>query len=80
MFKLQKALQKLTPKERETIKVILRKILARDFAGLDMKKLKGTANIYRIKKGSLRIIYQVNKEVINIIAIERRNEKTYRDF
>lgn len=77
MDKITKALQKLTLKEREQVKRMLKCLNSLEFEGLDIKKLKSRNDIFRIRKGDIRIIYQTKKEKIFILAIERRNEKTY---
>ena len=80
MDKLQKALQKLNQKERLAVKVILNKLLSGQILGLNLQKLQGHKDIFRVRKGDLRIIYRQKEAGISILAIERRSEKTYRDF
>jgi len=60
MDKITKALKKLTAGEKEIVKEILTKIDSLDFNGLDIKKLKGRQDIYRVRKGKIRIIYRLN--------------------
>jgi len=79
MDKIQKALRKLRPKERHAVKLILQKIATGALAGMDLQKLKGRHDIYRIRKGSIRIIYHVSpNNQIFILAIERRDDTTYK--
>lgn len=78
MDKLDKALKKLTEKERHKIREILTQLKAGSFKNLDIKKLKDREDIFRVRKGDLRIIYRLTEESIFILAIERRSEKTYR--
>jgi len=79
--KITKGLQRFTSKERQTIREVLRKIKNRDFQGLDVKKLEGRDDIFRVRKGRIRIIYRCNQDrEIFVLAIERRSEKTYRHF
>ncbi|MBU4370187.1 hypothetical protein KKG58_05595 [Patescibacteria group bacterium] len=77
MDKINKALQKLDKKEKEAIRNILVKIKNKDFKGLDIKKLKSRNNIFRARRGNIRIIYYLKQERIMILSIERRSEKTY---
>lgn len=81
MDKIEKALKKLTQKERITVKDILRKLKTANQAGFNIQKLKGRQDIFRIRKGDIRIIYRktVTGEIF-ILAIERRSEKTYKKF
>jgi mRNA-degrading endonuclease RelE of RelBE toxin-antitoxin system len=78
MDKIKKALKKLTAKEREQIKNILVKLDQGDLKGLDIKKLKGREDIYRVRKGSLRMIFRQDNQKIFLLTIERRSGKTYR--
>ena len=77
MDKIQKALAKLLDKERKQVKVILEILSLGKINGLDVKKLKGREDIYRVRKGKIRIIYRQKENNINILAIERRSDNTY---
>lgn len=80
MRKLEKFLKRLSSKERETAELLIMRILERDFKDLDIKKLKGHRDIYRVRKGGLRIIFLDDSLETKLLAIERRNEGTYRDY
>ncbi|MEK7626543.1 MAG: type II toxin-antitoxin system RelE/ParE family toxin [Patescibacteria group bacterium] len=79
MDRIAKELGKLTEKERGKLKNILGRIQQGKFLGLDLKKLRGREDVFRARKGSMRIIFRVlgNGDVF-ILAVERRAEKTYR--
>jgi len=78
--KIAKALSKLSAQEKVKIKQILDQIKSGQLSDLDLKRLKGHRDIFRIRKGDLRVIYRSVDSQISILAIERRSEKTYRDF
>ncbi len=79
MDKIKKALQKLTPKERKWVKEILRQLDAGQKMNLDIKKLKGRDDIFRVRKGDIRIIYRVDANgKLFILTIEKRKENTYK--
>ena len=79
MDKIGKELSKLSPKEKENLKFILNKIKSGDFYGLDVKKLKGSDNLFRVRKGNMRIIYlKIEKDII-LLKLERRNDQTYKN-
>ena len=80
MDKIQKALNRLSDKERKLVKQILLKLYQQATAGLNIQKLKGHKDIFRIRKGNLRIIFRGTGKSISILAIERRSEKTYKKF
>lgn len=81
MDKIAKALQNLSPKEKELIKSILLKIKNDSLSGFDLKKLKNRDNIFRVRKGKIRIIFkkQANGQYF-ILAVERRSDKTYNNY
>jgi mRNA interferase RelE/StbE len=77
MDKLTKALKKLSTKERKHLKTILFKIKSGDLTNVDITKLKGHDNIYRVRVGSYRVIFIKQKTDIKILSLERRNDNTY---
>lgn len=77
MDRIEKALTKLSLKERQWVKAMLQNIASRNFKELNVKKLKGHEDIFRARKGDIRIIYRMRDGNIFILAIERRSEKTY---
>lgn len=78
MDKISKALKKLSEKERQAIYFILSRIKNGQTEKLDIKKLKNNSDIFRARKGQIRIIYLLDKKSgIKILAIERRSDNTY---
>ena len=77
MDKLDKALQKLRPKEKEMFKRLLSDIRAGALSGYDLKKLKGRDDIYRIRKGGIRVIFCKTNNSFKILSLERRGDTTY---
>lgn len=76
--KIQKVLNKLADKEKRKIKQMLLDLKHSKFRGYDIKKLKGRDDIYRIRKGKIRIIYRVDKNTkIYLLTVERRSDTTY---
>lgn len=80
MDRISKALQRLTPKEQKIIKGILTRVERGEVEGMDLKRLKGHDSIFRVRKGDIRIIFSKSGGAISLLTIERRSEKTYRDF
>ncbi|HBB38261.1 MAG: Addiction module toxin, RelE/StbE family [Candidatus Magasanikbacteria bacterium GW2011_GWD2_43_18] len=74
---IDKALAKLTAKKRQVIKDILSRIMREETDGMDIKKLKGRTDIYRVRKGNMRILFQKSNEGIRVLAVEKRNDNTY---
>lgn len=78
MDRISKALKKFSLKEKERVKEILKKIYSKKLDNLDIKKLKGRDDIFRVRKGKIRIIYRVTNSEIFILLIERKSDKTYK--
>lgn len=77
---IDKNLAKFSKKELLAVGALLKKINKGQLTGLNLVKLKGYSDIFRVRKGKLRIIFQQKKDGVMILTIERRSEKTYRDF
>ncbi len=77
--KIAKVFSRLRSKEQRALKLILEKIFSGKFEGLDLVKIKGRDDIYRVRKGDMRIIFKkLSNGRIFILAIERRSDNTYR--
>ena len=78
MDSIEKALKKLLSGERRRVKQILEYLQRGSTHALDIKKLKGRDDVFRVRMGSIRILYRMDATGIRVLAIERRNEHTYR--
>lgn len=78
--KISKELRKFSIKERTLVKEMLLQLRQNDNTGLRIVQLKGHSDIFRVRKGRIRIIYQKSNDVFSVLAIERRSEKTYKNF
>jgi mRNA-degrading endonuclease RelE of RelBE toxin-antitoxin system len=79
--RINKALLKMPPKERAIIIAVLEDLQAGRISSHDLKKLRGPEQIYRIRKGSFRIIFFMpDPKTIRIITIERRTDMTYNEL
>jgi len=77
MDAINKALKKLSAKERNRVRGILTTLASGKTKGVDIKKLQGRDDIFRVHKGDLRIVYRRSGGTVSILLIERRSEKTY---
>lgn len=78
MDKIEKALKRLSDGERHWVKQILKQLSSGDYKGLNITKLRGREDIFRARKGDIRIIYRVKNSDIFVLLIERKSEKTYK--
>jgi len=78
MDKIDKALNELIFKEKERIKNIIKALQLGRFDNLDIKKLKGFQDVFRVRKGRLRIVYQLLGRKIIFLKIDKRKKNTYK--
>ena len=78
MDKIDKALSKLVLKERERMKNIIKALQSGRFDNLNIKKLKGFQDVFRVRKGGFRIVYRLFDKKIIILKIDKRKEDTYK--
>ena len=78
MDKIDKALNELIFKEKGRIKNIIKALQLGRFDNLDIKKLKGFQDVFRVRKGRLRIVYQLLGRKIIILKIDKRKKDTYK--
>ena len=70
-----KLIKRLPPDIKERVREAIMKL--GDFPlGLDVKKIKGTKNKYRVRVGDYRIIIELQKNMITVIDVLPR-EKAY---
>lgn len=80
MEKIKKFLKKLNEKERHQIEKVLAALFYGKTEALNIKKLKGRDDVFRVRAGNFRIIFQrKNGEDIRILDIGRRDEDTYKN-
>ncbi len=76
--KIRKLLRQLSVREQRQLAHAIRLVASNDFRGLDVKKLKGRDDVFRVRKGKFRIIFRKIEDADPmIIAIERRSDTTY---
>ncbi len=78
MPNLKKLLSKFSKRERKAIESLIEAVVSLNWKSLDVKKLKGHQNFFRVRKGDIRIIFTKDKKDISVLAIDRRKESTYK--
>lgn len=78
MDKIDKALNKFSAKEKLEVKDIFLKIKSGNLKELNIKKLRGRNDVFRVRKGNLRVIYRTEESKIFILSVGRRSESTYK--
>lgn len=80
MDRNQKFLKRLNNKEFVAVEKVLQQILIGDTTSLDIKKLSGYRDIYRVRIGNIRIIFLDTENDTEVLEISRRSEQTYKNF
>ncbi len=75
--RVNKALLRMSVKERLQNLELLERIRRGEIKGLDVKKLKGYDSAYRVRNGAWRIIFRKVEQRVELISIERRSDTTY---
>lgn len=78
--KITKFLARLNAKERKVIEETLGFVRANHLAGLDIKRLAGHHDLFRVRKGLVRIIFRCVEGEIEVLDVYHRNENTYKDL
>jgi len=78
MDNIAKLLKKLRADERVRMEKTITQVLSGNLARMDVKKLKGRNDIFRVRAGSLRIIFKKEGSLVTILSIERRSDITYK--
>ncbi|MEK7117520.1 MAG: type II toxin-antitoxin system RelE/ParE family toxin [Patescibacteria group bacterium] len=77
MQRIEKVLRKLSREERLKVERGIEKILNRDFVGLNVRKIRGKEDVYRVRIGRVRIIFFWKDTQTDILIVDRRNDNTY---
>ncbi len=77
MDKIDKFLSKLDRDDRLTVLDVLKLIREGKIADLNIKKLKGYENMFRVRVGRYRIIFIKENGIAEFIKISNRDDTTY---
>lgn len=78
MDKIAKYLKRLSGSDLQAVESAIVLLLEGKRKQLNIKKLRGHTDIYRVRVGETRIIYREVQGKIVLLDIARRNEHTYK--
>ncbi|MCB9805829.1 type II toxin-antitoxin system RelE/ParE family toxin [Candidatus Nomurabacteria bacterium] len=78
MDKISKAVKKLNSKDALKIADTIELLVKGDLKNLNIKRLKGHKDIFRVRVGNYRIIFKKEVKGVTILHIGNRDEKTYK--
>jgi mRNA-degrading endonuclease RelE of RelBE toxin-antitoxin system len=77
MNKIQKFINRLSKDRKSIIAEVVSKVVSGEFETLDVKKLKGRTNLFRVRVGRFRIFYKKHLGGYEIVDITNRDDNTY---
>lgn len=77
MDKAKKFLRKLSNFQQDKIDEILFKIESSNTKDLDIKKLKGHTNLFRVRIGDIRVVFFQDNDIIKVLFIGKRGDSKY---
>ena len=81
MDKIDKALLKLSDKQRHKLMGAFSLVVNGQLDGLNITKLKGHKDLYRLRIGNTRLIYRkTDQQQLVVVYVGKRDEQTYRNF
>lgn len=80
MDKISKLINKISQKDADKIADIFELIKKGNVKKLNIKKLKGYPNVFRVRVGNYRIIYKIVDGKTFIIEVSKRNDLTYKKY
>ena len=77
MNKIEKFLRKQNSDRRDFVLELMQKIILGNLQNLDIKKLKGRENVFRVRSGKIRILF-IKKDIgYEIKELDNRDDNTY---
>lgn len=80
MDKLEKFLKRLSAKDAVRVRDTIAMLYNASDSHLDIKKLSGFDELYRVRIQDVRIIFRKTPDEVTILEVNRRSEKTYKKF
>jgi hypothetical protein len=77
MNKIEKFLAKLNFDRRANTLELIHKIILGNLQNLDVKKLKGKGEVFRVRSGRIRIFFVKKENGYGIIDVDNRDDNTY---
>jgi mRNA-degrading endonuclease RelE of RelBE toxin-antitoxin system len=76
--KILKFLRKLSIKERDQVELAIMRLRAGDVEGLNIKRLVGMDDTFRLRAGRIRVVYTGQGLDVRVIKIAFRDDATYK--
>mgnify|MGYP000462868740 CR=1 FL=1 len=78
MDKVSKFLKRLSKQERQKLETVIKDVLIGNIQNIEVKKLSGYKNIFRVRVGDIRIVFENKDGSIKLIFVGRKKEDTYK--
>jgi mRNA interferase RelE/StbE len=80
MDRVEKYLRRLEKYERQRVQSVLEQLVCNELEKLDVKKLRGYDDIFRVRVGTTRVIYRKQGDDVRILDVAKRDERTYKGY
>lgn len=81
MDKINKTILKIPDKQRKAVLAAAKQFRVGKLDNLDIKKLKGSKDLFRVRVGNYRIIMRTRPGRSPIVVdVSKRGEKTYKNY
>lgn len=80
MDRVKKFLKKISPLERKNLDEILQRIEIGQLKGLDVKRMKGYKNVFRIRMNDIRVVFSQEDGSFRVLFVGRRGNFRYKQF
>lgn len=78
MDHIDKALARMSLEVRLKMRVLVARVEVNDLGHMDVKKLKGEHDAYRVRWGSFRVVFRKGSFGNKILHVGYRSDNTYR--
>ena len=77
---IEKFLRTLSMRERERILHTMQAVRSGNTAQLHIKKLRGHTSLFRVRVGSIRIVFEKGADTVHFVCVERKGDNTYKNL
>ena len=79
MNKIEKFIRKLSSDRQIEVAILIKQIVSGNWFGLNVKKLQGKEDLFRVRRGNIRVIFSKDNDgVIMIKKLQYKNDNTYK--
>ena len=79
MNKIEKFIRKLSSDRQIEVAILIKQIVSGNWFGLNVKKLQGKEDLFRVRRGNIRVIFSKDNDGVTMIKkLQYKNDNTYK--